>query len=167
MKKILLQIVGDSAFSRGQWMRLRLKLSQPRRYANSGQSDPWHLLAADGIRYRASVQHHRLVRLASPDTSVWMASLDAIRQQARRWLQAHTRQRETRALFLALLLGDRSEITPQLREDFARTGTSHLLAISGLHLALVGGCFLGRGCGCCRKARGVCCTRDRAESQRY
>jgi DNA internalization-related competence protein ComEC/Rec2 len=140
-EKIILQIVGPKAFSRGQWMRLSLKLRQPRRYANSGQSDPWRALASEGIRYSGSTKHNTLVPLDIPRPSAALAALDHLRQDARQWLQTHARQAETRALFLALLLGDRSEITPKLREDFARTGTSHLLAISGLHLALVGGCF--------------------------
>lgn len=42
-----------------------------------------------------------------------------------------------RSLFLALLLGDQSEISPELRQNFQRTGTSHLLAISGLHLGMI------------------------------
>lgn len=40
-------------------------------------------------------------------------------------------------LALALVLGDRSHLDPGLREDFTRTGTSHLLAISGLHVGVV------------------------------
>ena len=33
-----------------------------------------------------------------------------------------------------MLLGDQAEITPLMRQNFARTGTSHLLAINGMHL---------------------------------
>lgn len=39
---------------------------------------------------------------------------------------------------LALLLGDRSLIAPEVRDDFARSGLMHLLAISGLHVMFVG-----------------------------
>jgi competence protein ComEC len=42
-----------------------------------------------------------------------------------------------RAIYLAMLLGDQGEITPPMRQDFARTGTSHLLVINGLHLGMV------------------------------
>lgn len=44
-----------------------------------------------------------------------------------------------RAIVLALAAGDRSDISPPLREAFADAGFGHLLAISGLHLALIGG----------------------------
>ncbi|MBW1891007.1 MAG: DNA internalization-related competence protein ComEC/Rec2 [Deltaproteobacteria bacterium] len=39
----------------------------------------------------------------------------------------------------ALLIGDRNALTPQIREIFNRSGTSHLLAISGLHVGIVAG----------------------------
>ena len=42
-----------------------------------------------------------------------------------------------RAIYLAMLLGDQGEITPAMRQNFSRTGTSHLLAINGLHLGAV------------------------------
>jgi competence protein ComEC len=43
-----------------------------------------------------------------------------------------------RALYQALLLGDRRGLALSQRHHFADTGTAHLLAISGLHLAVLG-----------------------------
>ncbi len=39
----------------------------------------------------------------------------------------------------ALLLGDRSYLTDTIRRDFARTGVSHILSISGMHMTLLFG----------------------------
>jgi competence protein ComEC len=44
----------------------------------------------------------------------------------------------TQGLLLALALGDRARLPDSLREAFARTGTAHLVAISGLHVGSVG-----------------------------
>lgn len=44
-----------------------------------------------------------------------------------------------RPVMKALLIGDKSGVTPSLREIFSRSGTSHLLAISGLHVGIVAG----------------------------
>ncbi len=41
------------------------------------------------------------------------------------------------AVMRALLLGDRSGLEPELRWSFQDTGTTHLLAISGLHVGLI------------------------------
>ncbi|MCB9727975.1 MAG: DNA internalization-related competence protein ComEC/Rec2 [Deltaproteobacteria bacterium] len=45
---------------------------------------------------------------------------------------------EVTALYRALLLGERGGLSPELRLAFVDSGTAHLLAISGLHLAVVG-----------------------------
>lgn len=42
-----------------------------------------------------------------------------------------------RAVAAAMAAGDRSGLDPELRRIYARTGTSHLLAVSGLHVGVV------------------------------
>lgn len=43
----------------------------------------------------------------------------------------------TLAIVSSLTLGDRTRLTPDLREHFAQGGVSHILALSGLHLAIL------------------------------
>ena len=43
----------------------------------------------------------------------------------------------TQAVVAAMAVGDRSGLTPELRDRYARSGTSHLLAVSGLHVGFV------------------------------
>ncbi len=43
----------------------------------------------------------------------------------------------------ALLLGDRAALTDEVRRDFARTGVSHILSISGMHMTLLFGILGG------------------------
>ena len=47
--------------------------------------------------------------------------------------------KEAAGLPSALLLGERGQLTDQTKRDFARTGVSHILAISGLHMTLLFG----------------------------
>lgn len=49
------------------------------------------------------------------------------------------------ALAQGILLGIRENIPQPVKEDFVRTGTAHLLAISGLHLGIVAGIMLSLG----------------------
>ena len=49
------------------------------------------------------------------------------------------------SLAQGIILGLRGNIPSELRADFARTGTAHLLAISGLHLSIVAGMLLSFG----------------------
>jgi competence protein ComEC len=49
------------------------------------------------------------------------------------------------ALAQGILLGMRGNIPADLNEDFVRSGTAHLLAISGLHIGIMAGILLGVG----------------------
>lgn len=44
---------------------------------------------------------------------------------------------EEKALCNAMAAGDRSGLTPAMRSAYSRSGTSHLLAVSGLHVGIV------------------------------
>ena len=64
---------------------------------------------------------------------------------------------ETAALLQGLLLGARSPLDPAVEEGFRRSGAAHLMAISGLHLGLVGAVvhFALWGLGAGRRLRAV------------
>jgi len=63
-------------------------------------------------------------------------SLEAARAALAAPLRALVPEPES-ALVLAITLGERTAIPPELREAFAASGTSHLLAISGYNMTLV------------------------------
>lgn len=51
-------------------------------------------------------------------------------------------RRETAEFISALLLGDRSLLDNDVKEDFTDAGVAHILALSGMHVAIVTGIFL-------------------------
>lgn len=51
-------------------------------------------------------------------------------------LQGAMEKSDGRAVVLAMTTGERSEITSALREKYSASGTSHLLAVSGLHIGI-------------------------------
>jgi ComEC/Rec2-related protein len=117
----------------GTGLVVRGRLHPPRMLHNPGTFNRPRYLAADGI--------FRQVRLPGPDHLLFLASTEAYPLGEK--LRGGIRQRlqgldpACRAIYLAMLLGDQGEITPEMRQDFARTGTSHLLVINGLHLGMV------------------------------
>ena len=46
---------------------------------------------------------------------------------------------ENAPLVTALVTGDRSDLDPELRRDFAELGIAHLLALSGVHMSVIAG----------------------------
>src|SRR5690606_31542562 len=71
--------------------------------------------------------------------------LAVAREQSRRWLGAgfDAHQQIEAAVLRALLLGESDPVMSDARDTFRRSGTSHHLAISGMHIAIVGGLVLG------------------------
>jgi competence protein ComEC len=73
------------------------------------------------------------VRLPGREGARWLAPLHEARQRAAERLEAHGRGG---ALLAALGLGERGALPSDVRAAFAQLGLAHLLAVSGLHLAL-------------------------------
>ncbi|MFH1382459.1 MAG: DNA internalization-related competence protein ComEC/Rec2 [Chloroflexota bacterium] len=72
---------------------------------------------------------------------VWVYSLRNRLSQA----MAEVLPEPQASLAQGIVLGIRSNIPSPVRDEFTRTGTTHILAISGLHLTIVAGILLGLG----------------------
>ncbi|MEM1010198.1 MAG: DUF4131 domain-containing protein [Myxococcota bacterium] len=70
-EKVRLRIRGRLPLQRGQWLRVRLRLRQPRHYANPGQYDSWAALARQGIRFQGSAKASKILCLGRPQDFVW------------------------------------------------------------------------------------------------
>ncbi|MEL7167709.1 MAG: DNA internalization-related competence protein ComEC/Rec2 [Bacteroidota bacterium] len=69
-------------------------------------------------------------------------TLQSITASAQRYVRTavatHIHMPDAQALLCALLLADRSALDPETQDAFRQTGLMHLLAVSGLHVLLVG-----------------------------
>ncbi|WP_019593121.1 DNA internalization-related competence protein ComEC/Rec2 [Thioalkalivibrio sp. ALM2T] len=72
----------------------------------------------------------------------WRAELHRVRGGLRERLEVAAPELRHPGLVQALVIGDRQGMTAQEWQAFLRTGTNHLMAISGLHVGLVAG-FVG------------------------
>lgn len=127
-----------SGVSVGQAVEVLGTLSRPAPARNPGQFD-----YASYSRYRGELV---TLNIATPQN---IAVIDAgstswlwvLRQQARQALAKGFDSYQTldRALLAALFLGEREPVIRQVQDLFLTTGTSHHLAISGMHVAVLGG----------------------------
>ncbi|RIK81983.1 MAG: hypothetical protein DCC67_07735 [Planctomycetota bacterium] len=139
----------------GAKIRLFAQLARPLPRLNPGEYD-WS--AAERRQGRLSELYcvdPRCIEVIRPAAPLGMgATLRAIRRWCQRQLAAHTAP-EDAPLALATLLGDQERLSDSTREAFLRTGSIHLLVVSGAHVALVAGLAwrIARGASLSRRAQ--------------
>ncbi|HEY2749686.1 MAG TPA: ComEC/Rec2 family competence protein, partial [Polyangia bacterium] len=119
----------------GDRVRVPAELRRPRGFVNPGAPDAARRAAAAGIAAVASAHAAALSRLdVRPRYSVARA-LAAWRAR----MLAEVRARldgDAGALVESLVLGDRGDVPRPLDDAFRAAGVSHVLSVSGLHLAI-------------------------------
>ncbi len=85
-----------------------------------------------GLQFRcklSAIQHDMTARLMNLPAAM------------RGWPTPLRFTKEDAAMLAAMAAGDRTFLTHSLRVGFERTGSFHMLVVSGFHLAIVAGCF--------------------------
>ena len=144
----------DPALTCGDVIQIPLRLRVPDTYRDPGAWSYSDYLLGQGVSTLASAHTRRLsvvgrgtrtfgCRLAAAQS--WAASrLQSLSTYpARTSLPAWMRlDHEDTAMLSAMLVGDRTQLTTELRQGFERTGTFHLFVVSGLHVVLLVGGLL-------------------------
>jgi competence protein ComEC len=126
----------------GDIWQLELRLRRPRGSASPGGFDYETWLFRERISATAYVvDSHRNRRLQSAVLGV----VDARRQQVVDRLQSLAIDRDAIAILAAISVGARHLLTQGQWDRYARTGTNHLIAISGLHVGMVAAAAYGIG----------------------
>ena len=117
----------------GTLLFVRGKLREPQALLNPGAVDRPRQLAAEGI--------YRQMYLKDADHVVFLAADQApsLAESLRGGIRTLLRNMppDVEAIYLSMLLGDQGRVTPEMRKNLSRTGTSHLLVINGMHLGAV------------------------------
>ncbi len=144
-------IGGGSSLHCGDLVRIPLRLTVPEVYRDPGAFSYADWLLGQGIGVTASTKAARLQVLGSGASTV-SCRLQAVQRWAAGRLQALPKTPimlhmpaalrltpSDAAMLAAMLFGDRTALTADLRAGFERTGTFHLFVVSGLHIALFTG----------------------------
>ncbi len=124
---------GDDLLLVGRWHRPFAGTSEAAAYRRS--------LRRRGVHFVLSVSTRRPLVIVGRGRG-WRRWCARLRAGARRVLEASTSP-ETAAFLSALLLGIRDDLPRRWVEDMRRSGTAHLLAISGLHVGVASLVFFG------------------------
>ena len=122
----------------GQEWHLTVRLKRPYGFRNPGGFDYEAWLFQQRLRASGYVVHDRSNKYTGTSKGQY---INRLRYSLRQKIVHNSGQARHLGLIIGLGLGDRSYITPHDREVLVRTGTNHLLAISGLHIGLVAGLF--------------------------
>lgn len=127
----------EEILASGDCWVLTLRMRAPRGAVSPGAFDYERWLFAQGYSASAYVRQARRCNEATP-AAWWHTARQGLDAKLGRWLEAHPALDLVRALTVANRNGLDDEDWRVLRV----TGTSHLVAISGLHVGLVAGVFL-------------------------
>ncbi|BAU48453.1 competence protein ComEC [Sulfurifustis variabilis] len=129
----------------GERWRMTVRLKRPHGFRNPGGFDYEAHLFRKRIRARGYVRDHPAAERLDPSHGLRYA-VGRVRQGLGERLRAVLGERAHAGLIVALANGDTRGITDAQWNLLRRTGTVHLVAISGLHISLVAGLvfFLAR-----------------------
>ncbi len=142
---------GDANVRAGQRWQFTVRLRRPHGTFNPGGFDLEAWLLERNVRASGYVRAGRATAsavaagtFAAPlliDDLVWRPDLlvDRARDALRERLQQRLQDRRYGGVLLALVLGDQRAISEPDWQLFNRTGISHLVSISGLHITMIAG----------------------------
>ena len=141
-RKVLLTRYEREGIAVGQHWQLLVKLRKPRALVNEGGFDYQRWLLSRGIGATGYVRESSLNRALIPTRNF---PVQQLRASIRAWILSKA-DPVLRGPLLALAIGDNADINEEQWQLFRRSGTGHLMAISGLHIGLVAlfGFFIGR-----------------------
>lgn len=120
----------------GDGVRIRGSLAAPRGPTNPGEADRRASLADERIYAIFSVPKEAPVEVIARGGGSIMGAVFALRARLRRDLLA-TVSGEAGAFLDSIILGTRTVLREEVIQDFQRTGTIHMLVVSGLHTSLL------------------------------
>jgi competence protein ComEC len=138
----------------GDQIATKIAMHLPERYLDPGVWDATAWLRQQGIGVVGSLKASALTLTPTPGHGGFHCWLHSVQQAGSQRLIAFanssTASRLPRWMLLsnsdagmlsAMILGDRTYLDHQARVGFERTGSFHLLVVSGMHLAIFAGCI--------------------------
>lgn len=126
----------DVPFAYGDRLRMRINLRRPQQFGTPGAFQYADYRDREGRSGVASLSRLDRIEKVGEGGNPALKVLYRWRERIRQKILASMDQAPA-ALLLALIIGETGYLTEPIRETFAAAGVSHILSISGLHLALI------------------------------
>ncbi|GAA4301469.1 ComEC/Rec2 family competence protein [Nibribacter koreensis] len=126
----------------GQQLLIKGSLQPPAKPANPYQFDYRRYLALKHIQWQAYLPEGSWQVIGLQPPSVMVAISLQVRKTLEAAFKTHIQAKREATIANALVLGVQDDLDASLRDAYARTGTMHVLAVSGLHVGLLYGVLL-------------------------
>ena len=136
--KALLSINGTMNIpAYGELIRAKVKLKAPHNFNNPGRFDYERFLRLKGIFIRGYVDDpSKITKIRGRRGNILLTWISSFRDNLRTLIRDNTAPPEA-AILMAMVLGEQNEIPKDILNKFNRTGTTHILAISGFNIGIV------------------------------
>lgn len=124
-------------FKLGQAVAVQGFLTLPESARNPGEFDANIYYKSKGYDY---VMYEAEILSCGEKFDYMVQGLDEVRRYAQRQLERYLIP-EDAGIMSAMLLGDKSLMETETKELYREVGIYHILAISGLHISMIGGCI--------------------------
>lgn len=121
-----------------EYWQLRVRLKRPSGFLNPGGFDYEKWLFTERINGTGYVRKSKEGENKILATPQWW-SLNHLRETIHNSIQAKVTNYSSAAVLSALVVAVRTNLSDHQWDDLRKTGTTHLVAISGLHIAVVAG----------------------------
>ena len=139
--KVLAYHQSEKPLEPGQLLLVKKKPETVPSALNPSEFDYKAFLARQGIHYRQFLGREFQLIDSIPTTSL-KYSLVHLRHDIAEMLKAKIPDENSTQIALALLLGDKKQLDPTIREAYTQAGVMHILAVSGLHVGIIYALFL-------------------------
>ncbi|WP_082893779.1 ComEC/Rec2 family competence protein [Rufibacter ruber] len=130
------------ALKYGRQLLVKGNLAPPAAAANPFQFDYRRYLAQQHIQWQSFLYESAWLPLGNDPPSYVVAVSLLVRNKLEAAFKTHISARREVAIAQALVLGVQNDLDASLRNAYAKTGTMHVLAVSGLHVGLLYGVLL-------------------------
>ncbi|WP_152287675.1 ComEC/Rec2 family competence protein [Flavicella marina] len=138
-ERVLIKIMSDSlsnSLAVGDFILANTKLVTLKKSMNPYGFDYKNYLAKKNIHRQVVIDTVHWILSESKNTS-WRRSASLIQQDLGQHLKRYINNQDVLAITTALLLGDRKNISTEVRESYTDAGVIHIFAVSGLHVGLL------------------------------
>jgi len=121
----------------GDQLLIRNKVSSLKPPLNPGEFDYHSYMSYKGIYHSAYLKKGEWAWTGNNEGNPFWASVYAINTRLKTELANALPDPEQRGIAEALVIGDESDVPNDVMNDYAGTGTVHILSVSGLHIGII------------------------------